>query len=150
MGYAKPTQARLIDQRARRRATQDLIAENPERWKQLYEQHRQYATEEAEQLALAVTPNEHAPKEPPRLMPGARKLGESAIDRIDVARCPFCVKHHDRGHRCSSCGQRPLVSRETVVEALAHGYSVDHVARTFGLKRSTVQKMREEASRVRA
>ena len=112
MGYAKPTQARLIDQRARRRATQDLIEAHREEFDRLYWQHRHAASDEADALAAkaAEAPRpDHEPHadEPPRLMPGARKPGETPMDRLDVARCPHCIRHHDRGHVCKSCGAKP-------------------------------------------
>lgn len=120
MGYAKPTQARLIDQRARRRATQALIEKHREDFTALYEQHRRAAESEAAALTECAA-TVHPSSEPPRLMTGARKAGQEAVDRIDVARCPHCVKHHDRNHVCTHCGaqpgqRRPKVSASDVAE----------------------------------
>jgi hypothetical protein len=33
--------------------------------------------------------------------------GETVVDRIDVARCGSCARHHDRGHECAVCGAKP-------------------------------------------
>lgn len=110
MGYAKPTQARLIDQRARRRATQDLIEKYRDEFDALYWQHRNQATEEADAIARKAAEDEHLAEhgdEPARLKTGARKPGETPLDRLDVARCRFCIGYHDRGHACRSCGAVP-------------------------------------------
>jgi hypothetical protein len=107
MGYAKPTAARLIDQRARRRATQTLIEIHRDEFQRLYDLHRAEAEQEAEHLATAPEAVEHYRSEPVRLKPGARLAGQKVGDRIDVARCAHCVKHHDRNHVCPKCGAAP-------------------------------------------
>jgi hypothetical protein len=107
MGYAKPTAARLIDQRARRRATQTLIQVHRDEFQRLYNLHRAEAEQEAEHLATAPDAIEHYRSEPVRLMPGRRMPDQTAGDRIDVARCAHCVTHHDRGHVCTNCGAIP-------------------------------------------
>jgi hypothetical protein len=117
MGRAAQTLARLIDQRARRRATSELIARHPDEWASLYARQRSFAEEEARQLAAAAAEQHSSlddlekvldgPVDPPRLMSGRRLPEQTVIDRIDVARCPSCIAHHDRGHRCRACGQAP-------------------------------------------
>jgi ribosomal protein L32 len=57
-------------------------------------------------------------------MPGARKEGQSAIDRIDVARCAHCAKHHDRNHVCPKCGLVPQAISEDAVQRALRGESV--------------------------
>ena len=120
MGRAAQTLARLIDQRARRRATSELIARHQDEWDSLYARQRTFAEEEARQLEEAAAAKHSSlgdlekvlddkPAEPPRLMPGRRLPQQTALDRIDVARCPSCVAHHDRGHRCRACGQAPQI-----------------------------------------
>lgn len=54
MGRARQTAARLIDQRARRRATQALIDLHRDEFRDLYEWHRRNATDEAQTLAVKV------------------------------------------------------------------------------------------------
>ena len=122
MGYAKPTAARLIDQRARRRAQQQLIANHRDEFRDLYEWHLRNATSEAQMLATKAS-EIHPTTEPPRLMTGARKPGQDVADRIDVARCPHCVRHHDRGHVCAKCGAVP----ETAV-AIEDDGNIDEIA----------------------
>lgn len=62
---------------------------------------------------------------PPTIKPGPKKVQDNpvvtslgreiAVPREDVARCPYCVRYHDRGHECSSCGRpAPGSRRETV------------------------------------
>jgi hypothetical protein len=117
MGRAKQSAARLIDQRARRRATQALIDMHREEFRDLYQFHRMNAATEARVIAEAATrvsnaeTKFHPSGEPPRLMSGRYKPGQDATDRIDVARCPHCVKHHDRGHVCTKCGARPTTAQ---------------------------------------
>jgi hypothetical protein len=118
MGYAKPTAARLVDQRARRRATQALIDIHRDEFRELYQWHRRNAASEAQTLAVKASET-HPTTEPPRLMSGARKPGQDAVDRIDVARCPHCVKHHDRGHVCAKCGARPTSLQPPPVSSLS-------------------------------
>lgn len=107
MGYAKPTASRLIDQRARRRAQQQLIENHRQEFRDLYEWHRRNAATEADLLASKASESPHQIAGPPRLMTGARKPGQDVTDRIDVARCPHCVRHHDAGHVCANCGAVP-------------------------------------------
>lgn len=112
MSYAKPTAARLIDQRARRRATQALLRAHHDEFRMLFMAERAKAEEEAGRLASARrTQSVQAHSgEPPRLMSGRYKPGQESTDRIDVARCPHCVSHHDRGHVCTRCGAVPNVA----------------------------------------
>lgn len=97
MGHAKQTQARLIDQRARRRATQKLVEMHQDEYDLLLVRYRTEATQEAARLGT-----HHA--QPARLMPGRRLENQDVIERIDVARCPDCVSYHDAGHTCARCG----------------------------------------------
>lgn len=103
MASAKQTQARLIDQRARRRATQALIEKHPEEYYELLQEALREARSEASQLQVTVT-RAHGHEMPARIMPGRRLAGQTAVDRIDVARCPECVSYHDAGHTCGRCG----------------------------------------------
>lgn len=150
MTYAKPTEARLIDQRARRRATQALIEKYRDEFGTLYEMHRRAAEVEAGVLAEVSSEHResrHATPEPPRLMPGRRLPGEDATDRIDVARCPHCVKHHDRGHVCTKCGAHPValarsgVSPDLVRALAAEGKSDRQIADETHLTTATVRKV---------
>lgn len=144
MGYAKSTAARLIDQRARRRATQTLIEIHRDEYTRLYAMHRAAAEQEAEHLA-AKAAEIHPTGEPPRLMTGARKPGQDVADRIDVARCPHCIRHHDRGHRCPKCGLAPTrpVSPDEVRRMVSGGSSVQEVAARLNLTTVTVRRVIE-------
>jgi len=113
---AKQSVSRLVDQRARRRATQALIEMHRDEFRDLYQWHRMQAVTEARTIAEAATQKQsfHPSSEPPRLMPGRRLPGQEVVDRIDVARCPHCIKHHDRGHVCAKCGARPTTVQAPV------------------------------------
>ena len=94
--------------RARHRAVADLIAMHAETFETLLAIRLAEAKDEAEELAATPEAAEHyQDSEPVRLRPGKRMQGEKVGDRIDVARCSHCVKHHDRGHVCTECGAAP-------------------------------------------
>lgn len=113
------TNARVIRLRARARAVADLINFHREEWEALFAIRTAEAAEEAEALAATPEAAEHYKDEPVKLRPGQRTEGQTVSDRIDVARCPHCIKHHDKGHVCESCGARPgdqkLVTRNMSV-----------------------------------
>lgn len=101
------TQPKINRTRARHRAVAELIERHQDEFDSLYERHLGEAAEEAEALAKESAAREHYRNEPVRLRPGKRRSGQKAGDRIDVARCPHCIKHHDRGHVCVKCGTAP-------------------------------------------
>lgn len=103
--------AKINRNRARHRAIAALIERHADEFEALYEQHLVEAAEEAEALATEKSAQEHYRDEPVRLRPGKRRSGQKAGDRIDVARCPHCIRHHDRGHVCAKCGAAPDVTR---------------------------------------
>jgi hypothetical protein len=103
----KPTALKVNRMRARHRAVADLIAFHQDEFDALLSIRLAEATEEAAALASTTAAKEHYRNEPVRLKPGKRMVGEKVSDRIDVARCPHCVKHHDRGHACEACGATP-------------------------------------------
>ena len=87
------TPARVINRRARQRATAILLEEHQDRFVELLAQERRVA--EAEYYLLG---------EDAVLKPGPRREGQDVLERIDVARCRRCHTHHDRGHTCPACG----------------------------------------------
>lgn len=95
----------LAYQRARGRAVTALIAAHEAEWEHLFAAKR--AEVEAELDTVDQAGAGHYGDEPARLKSGRRKKGQTAVDRIDVARCPHCIKHHDRGHVCVKCGAAP-------------------------------------------
>lgn len=101
------TPAKINRQRARHRAVAALIERHPAEFEELMGLHLAEATKEAEALASTPEARQHYKGEPVRLRPGKRMAGEKVGDRIDVARCPHCIKHHDRGHVCKQCGASP-------------------------------------------
>lgn len=103
----KVTGTRINRNRARHRAIADLIGFHEDEFSALLAIRLAEAEQEAEALASEPAAKEHYRSEPVRLKPGKRMAGQKAGDRIDVARCPHCVKHHDRGHACASCGASP-------------------------------------------
>lgn len=68
--------------------------------------------------AQPPVPPRRIPGPPPRSMvqgtaaaptPESPEARRERIRRLreDVARCPYCIAAHARGHRCSQCGTRP-------------------------------------------
>jgi hypothetical protein len=119
----KATNVKVNRMRARHRAIADLIQWHPDDFQALLAIRLAEATEEAEELAATPEAKEHAAGGPVKLKPGKRMPGEKAGDRIDVARCPHCIKSHDRGHVCASCGASPEPSNKKLVTGLR---SVEH------------------------
>jgi len=106
----KTTAAKVNRMRARHRALADLIKFHEDEFQALLAIRLAEAQEEAVALATSPAAAEHYKNEPVRLKPGKRMPGEKAGDRIDVARCPHCIKHHDRGHVCLKCGTAPAAA----------------------------------------
>lgn len=106
----KTTAAKVNRMRARHRALADLIKFHEEEFQALLAIRLAEAREEADALAVDPKGAAHYKNEPVRLKPGKRMAGEKAGDRIDVARCSHCIKHHDRGHVCTKCGAAPAAA----------------------------------------
>lgn len=100
----KPTTARMVRNRARQRARAELVVRHQQEFDDLYEVEYELAMAEARALAALPEAQEHYAGEPPRLRTGARQVGQSALDRLDVARCSRCSTNHDRSHVCPNCG----------------------------------------------
>lgn len=92
------TKAKVVNRRARQRATALLLAEYSERFAELLAQERRVAETEYEMLA------EHTGNPKTVLRPGSRRIGEGTLARIDTAECRRCHAHHDRDHACPNCG----------------------------------------------
>jgi hypothetical protein len=103
----QPTPGKINRNRARHRAVADLIEAHQVEFDALYEKRLCEAADEAQALAQQQAAQEHYGDQPVRLRPGRRRQGEKPADRIDVARCPHCIRHHDRGHVCAVCGAAP-------------------------------------------
>lgn len=138
MGHARQTKARLIDQRARRRASQELKRRYPEEWEHLYETYRTEAEEEMDRL------EEEHPEldDAPRLKTGRRKDGQSVEDRLDTNRCDQCVRYHVRGHRCHSCGSGPPPVKVDYIRALSQqGMSPRRISEKLGIKQVEIERV---------
>lgn len=102
------TKPRIIRNRARQRATAELLREHEHEFKALYAKHLREARVEAELLqSLPAAQAIYGQSEHVRLRPGRKAKGEQTTDRIDVARCPHCIHFHDAGHVCAKCGAAP-------------------------------------------
>jgi hypothetical protein len=126
----KTTGPKINRQRARHRAIAILVQRHEDEFRDLMDLQLAEVAEEAEALAADPQAKKHYKDEPVRLRPGKRMPGEKAGDRIDVARCPHCIKHHDRGHVCTRCGAAPAATLrlpddghldEIAVERAMHG-----------------------------
>ena len=108
----KATGPKINRQRARHRAIALLVQRHEDEFRALMELQLAEVAEEAEALAMDPQARKVYNGEPVRLRPGKRMPGEKVGDRIDVARCPHCVKNHDRGHVCTKCGASPTKTIE--------------------------------------
>ena len=137
MGSARQTKARLIDQRARRRASQELKRRYPEEWEHLYETYLIEAEEEMDRLE-----EEHPElNDVPRLKTGRRKQGETPEDRVDTNRCEACVSYHERGHHCHNCGAAPPAKIEEIMKLSRHGMSPRNISIKLGVKQVVVERV---------
>ena len=109
-GKAVTTKA-VLRSRARSRALRDLEQAHAGEFAVLLAFRFAEAKAEAAELAETVEGQEHFTETVPRLTGGKRREGQTVVDRIDVARCPDCVKSHDAGHECSTCGATPADPR---------------------------------------
>lgn len=108
------TDARTLRNRARNRATQQLIANHRTEYDDLVTAELALVTAEAADLGTAPACDTHPTKRSiPLLRPGARRAGQTVADRVraDVGTCPRCISFHDRGHRCGVCGKDPAASK---------------------------------------
>ena len=108
-GRRRQTPARILRNRARQRATQQIVAEHAERFRELYEHALEMVKDEAELLAQQPEAHDHGTV---RLRPGRYAEGDDVLDRIDVGRCAACVDAHSTGHICPDCGASPDDKRD--------------------------------------
>lgn len=94
------TLPRVLRNRARNRATALLIERRREEFEALLEQETEKVWAEHQEISKV------SKEAIPRLKPGARREGQTVLERIDVARCTVCHTNHDRGHVCPVCGHR--------------------------------------------
>jgi len=102
------TAAKVIRNRATMRTYRALAQRHRDEYDRLLADELEKARAEhaAVQAAAAARGNDDA--DIARLKPGplSQDLGEtSTLERLDVARCPSCHQHHDRGHACPTCGE---------------------------------------------
>lgn len=97
---------RAANQRARQRATAKLIRRHLPEFEALKALCLVEVEREMAELAEAA-PEHLDDQQVVPLKPGQRMEGETVVDRIDVARCTDCHRHHDRGHECPMCGSVP-------------------------------------------
>jgi hypothetical protein len=110
----KPTLLRVVKTRARKRALAELARRHRDEFRLLLWEHETTAMQEAEKIAADPLARRvySGGSEPVRLRRGRPAVGETLADRIDVGRCPQCIRYHDSGHVCANCGRSPH-ERET-------------------------------------
>lgn len=104
---SKPTARAVLRSRAQARAHRDLKEAHEGEFAVLLAFRLAEVKAEAAELAETPEAAEHFTGTVPRLTGGRRRESQTALDRIDVARCPDCVRHHDGGHACGTCGATP-------------------------------------------
>lgn len=105
----KVTPGRIARQRARQRATADLIKLHPTEFAELLERHTVAVQDEMEILRLQPEAEQFG-DEVVRLKPGQAMPGETVEDRIAEPACSSCKEAHVKGHKCTACGVRPAPS----------------------------------------
>ena len=99
---AKPrrqTEARLVRNRARQRASQLLIELYREQFEALYARCLQEATGEAAALVADERAQQLFPEGvPPRLRPGPGRESTPEVARLDTSWCETCRKYHANDH----------------------------------------------------
>jgi hypothetical protein len=105
----KPTLLRVVKTRARKRALAELARRHRDEFQLLLCEHETKAMQEAEKIAADPRARRvySGGSEPVRLRRGRPAEGENLADRIDVGRCPECIRYHDSGHVCANCGRSP-------------------------------------------
>lgn len=104
---ARPaSESKLLNNRARHRAVEDLIARHRDEFEDLLALHRLDVKSEAARLTKEAA-ELGVSGDLPRLRPGQRKRGQTPVTRLDVGRCTTCARSHDRGHVCPKCGAAP-------------------------------------------
>lgn len=98
--------ARTIAQRARQRATAELIERHSQEFEALKVLHRSLVEREMEELARAMPEAVDPETQVVPLKPGQRMQGETIADRV-ADPCADCERYHGRGHRCPLCGAEP-------------------------------------------
>jgi hypothetical protein len=105
----KPTLLRVVKTRAGKRALAELARRHRDEFRRLLRDHETTAMAEAEKIAADPRARRvySGGSEPVRLRRGRPAEGENLVDRIDVGRCPECIRYHDSGHVCANCGRSP-------------------------------------------
>lgn len=168
------TATRRIYTRARARALEDLAKLHPDDFAALFAARKAEAEQEFQRLQDASTDdyaeaNDHMTEtgiqslatrtrggQPPSfepvvatLKPGPRKPGEDVTDRLDVARCPECRAHHDRGHVCKACGANPALDVQVVLRMRTNGIPPRSIASRLGVTERAVNVVLDNARRLR-
>lgn len=105
------TPNRVVRNRARHRAVAALIDRHRDEFAQLMAAELTTAQAEHEELTAAAAERGQDDAAVARLRPGPKRREQtSGVERLDVARCPHCIKHHDRGHVCAKCGSAPAAA----------------------------------------
>jgi hypothetical protein len=105
----KRTLLRVVKTRARKRALAELARRHSDEFRRLLREHETKAMAEAEKIAADPRARQvySGGSEPVRLRRGRPAEGETLADRIDIGRCPQCIRYHDSGHGCANCGRSP-------------------------------------------
>lgn len=122
----QPTQARMLRNRARKRANAILAERHRAEFLQLLEAETEKAWAEHEQLEAAAAARGQHDAAVARLKPGPKRQDETDVtQRLDVARCPTCHTHHDSAHVCPNCGDETPRKRPDVPPFVIRAWAID-------------------------
>jgi hypothetical protein len=121
-----PTETRMVRNRARSRAYKVLADKYPAEFAEIYDEELQKARVEHTQVSAAAAAAGLHDAPVARLKPGKKRNGETAADRLDVARCPSCHTHHDAEHECPGCGETTPETAPRVKPWQIRAWAIEH------------------------
>lgn len=126
------TPDRIARNRARHRARARLADMFPHQYRALYDAAFAAALDEVGRLGDVVG------GQPVRLRTGARREGQTVVDRIDVAWCVECHHYHDAGHKCPTCSDPKPETREERLRRLNAQIMADRDLQRSKSRRSAI------------
>lgn len=122
----QPTQARMLRNRARNRASAALIHAHADEFARLFADELQRAEAEHQRLVAQAAADGRPDAAVARLKPGPKRQDETdTVQRLDVARCPSCHTHHDDKHVCPNCGDETPATPDRVKPYMIRAWATE-------------------------
>lgn len=118
-----PTEARIVRNRARSRATAALVKAHQAEFDRIMATELEKAQVEHARLRAAAAGQHDA--EIARLKPGPKRSDETdVVQRLDVARCTSCHTHHDALHECPNCGTETPAEKPSLLPYVVRDWAI--------------------------